>query len=449
MALANLVGHAMLSGCTGSGKSMAAVLICQQLVRSSPNGIGIGVIDAKGELVERLQKAVPLDHAAVLDFNSRKPVAYGLLVRRADESAAELVERRMEVFDDVLGRDNQTSLRMGRMLRNVLVVSVENDLPFFLVDYLLSNVALCRNLGIKASDNRVSDYFQHDFDRERNSTLPALQSRLDFLLRHEHLRVSFSAETCLDFGALMEAHRPILVNAGGPGMPRALSRVIQSLLASDLRRAIFSRVDRDYPYLWFIDEAQELFKRPSDVENLTALLTMSRSYGAYLALMTQSPTAACPHRDFLQQLVTNVTWMLMLRSANDDARLIEPGLPVSGRQVGYRSERGRFSYLRPEQERQAIMEAMADLPNQTGYLWVRGTKRPAIKCRLSNVETKHAEKDAVSKPDPDVHVDYEHHVRRLQALAMGTPRPARPARASLKCLSRLEQHLRAKANEAS
>lgn len=445
----DLLGHGLLCGSTGSGKSWAAVRMCQQIVASRQNGIGIGVIDAKGELVERLQKAVPLDNAAVLDFNSQKPVAFGLLVRRDDESPAELVERRMEVFDDVLGRDNQTSIRMGRMLRNVLIVATENDLPFFLIDHLLSNAALCRSLGMKASDSRVSNYFQHDFDRERNSTLPALQSRLDLILRHKVLSASFSAEACLDFGALMEARRPILVNAGGPEMPRALSRIVQSLLASDLRRAVFSRVDRSYPYLWFVDEAQELFKQSADIENLTALLTMSRSYGAYLALMTQSPTAACPSRDFLQQLMTNAKWMLMLRSPIDDARLIEPGLSISGRQVGYRSERGRFSYLRPEQERQATLQAIADLPNQTGYLWVRGIKRSAIKCRLSRVETNHFSTAAVSQPYPEVNVDYEHHVRRLRALALGTPKRARPARASLKGLSRLEQHLRAKANEAS
>lgn len=400
--------------------------------------MGIGVLDAKGELVERLQRALPLDPATILDFNSPSPISYGLLVPRFGETLAQLVERRMEVFEDVLGRDNHASLRMARMCRNVLSVAAEHRVPFLLTDYLLSHDDLCRTLGTKSADSRVANYFQNDFARERSSTLPALQSRLEFLVRHRVLSLSFSAETCLDLRGLMEAGKPILINVGGPGMPRALSRVVQSLLASDLRQAVFSRSNTSQPYLWFIDEAQELFKQPSDMANLMALLTMARSYGAHLALLTQSPTAACPSRDFLRQLVTNLRWMLMLRSAAEDARLIAPGLTLSGRQIGRQTDRGQFSFMGPDQERRAIVARISDLPNQRGYLWVRGSSRSAIECRLPRVEIQsHASVQALLQSPSLVSTDFEKHIHRLHGLAAGVSAPARPAGASLDGLSRL------------
>ena len=225
-------------------------------------------------------------------------------------------------------------------------------------------------------------YFAHDFERERNTTLPALAARLDFLLRDAVLCLSFGSDKFVDLRMAMDDGIFVLINTGGPRMPRLASRVTQSLILSDLRQAVFTRVLKDRPYFWFLDEAQALFGQRADVENLTSLLTMSRSFGGHLVLMTQSVVAACPDRAFLQQLETNVRWLLMFRTGPEDARLLETAVPVTGRVIRHRDDKGRTVRMRADQERRMLLRRIPNLPERTAYLWLRGTDRFASRIHL-------------------------------------------------------------------
>lgn len=380
----SLIGHGLIAGATGAGKSWAATAFAQQLVHAQgrPLPPAFGVVDPKGDLFERLMPVLSSRRSIALNFGLGEPVPYALLKPRAEETPEQLVERRMEVFSDLLGRDSVLSLRMGRMLRNLLSLAAEHNLAFPLIEFLLTNADLCRALGLNARHARVRAYFDNDFQRELNTTRPALQARLDFVLRNDILRLSFAADDFVDLRAAMDTGISVLCNVGGPGLSKSSADLIQSLVLSDLRQAVFARSTRELPYLWFVDEAQQLFARSSDTEHLTALLTMSRSFGVHLILMTQSLIAACPNRDLLNQLQTNIRWLVMLRSGPDDARLLEAAMPVTGRVVRHRYERGRLSYMTEEQERQMLLREISNLPQRTAYFWSRGRAASAMKIQL-------------------------------------------------------------------
>jgi hypothetical protein len=311
------------------------------------------------------------------DFAGSSPVPYALLKPRTSETAEELAGRLTQIFDDVLGRDSQLSLRMSRMLRSFLLLAIENELAFPLLELLFASPDLTERLALSSHSERVRLYFHSEFGRERNTTLPALSARLDFVLRHERLRLSFGAEDFIDLRAAMDEGRPVLINAGGPSMPRQLSRVIQSVVLSDLRQAIFARKEHKLPYLWFVDEAQCLFAQSADADNLTMLLSMSRSFGAHLALITQSLIAACPDRDLLASLETNLRWMLVFRCGLQDAQILEPAMPLTGQLVRQRHDHGRIAYMTPSQELTHRLREVTNLPPRMGFFWLRGAGMPA------------------------------------------------------------------------
>ena len=382
--------HGLVLGATGSGKSMAVISLIDQLRQREASGgesIGWGVVDAKGELVRRIQERLgPEDEAVTLDFSGHEPVPYGLLHCRHDESAEELVERRMAVFADVLGREGPLSLRMGRMLRAFLFLAVEQHFSFPTLECLFSNPDSATRLAKECLNGRVKSYFAADFNRERQSTLPALSARLDFLLRHERLRLSFSCHDFVDFRQLMDRGVPVLVCCGGPSVSRSLSATIQSLVLSDIRKDIFSRIKTDKQYLFFFDEAQCLFDRSGDVENLLSVLAMSRSFGTHLVLVTQSLKAALSSPEFVASLETNFRWLFSFRCGPSDAQILKPAIPLSGRVVRDRTSKGDISYMTPSQELSLRLDEVTNLDDRCGYFWLRGAGAKAVLVRSHTVE---------------------------------------------------------------
>jgi hypothetical protein len=350
---------------------------------------GVGVLDGKpeifswmaSEIAEGQYEPKPL----LLNFAGPDPVPYALLKPRIGENADRLIERRMEAFDDLLGRGGHLSLRMSRMLRNLLRLMVEHDLPFPLIEFLFAHADVVVHLADQLPDSRLRDYFADEFGRERQTTQLALSARLDSILRHQNLRLSFGSDTFVDFREAMDHGAIILVNAGGATLPRSHTRLIQSLVFSDIRQAVFERQERQRPFTWFIDEAQCLFSQPSDIENVSTLLSMARSFGVNLVLITQSLVAASPTVDFLSSLETNFRWLLLFRAGVKDAAIIEPALPVSGRVVRQRHGKGQISYLTPSQEVAERVRHIANLPLRHAYLWLRGASSTAVPLTIQSV----------------------------------------------------------------
>ena len=376
--------HGLILGATNSGKSSAALHLLGELsgeVRHNGLEIGIGLVDAKGELFDKLSRTLrPSPEPVVLDFSASQPVPYSLLKTRSGETDDGLVDRRMDVFSDLLGQDGHLSLRMTRMLRWFLALALEQNLAFPTLEYLFSYPDAAARFAKQSSNARLKSYFDSDFAREAKTTLPALSARLDVLLRNEKLRLSFGSRAFVDFKNSMDEGTPILVNCGGPGLSRSVRSLIQSLVMSDICQATFARANVARPFLWFLDEAQNLFAKSADVENIMTLLTMSRSFGTHLVLITQSLKAAIRHPAFAASLDTNFGWLLLFRCGLQDAQIIAPALPLS-RPVRGRASSHRGSYLTPQQEAAQRLDEITKFPQQTGYLWVRAAGANAILMR--------------------------------------------------------------------
>jgi hypothetical protein len=447
IALSAFEGHGVICGATGSGKSCAALSLMQQLIDLRRHGspVAFGVIDAKGELFQHargLFDGQDAGETTVLDFGCGA-APYALLHPRWGETPEVLIERRLDTLGDLLGRDGLLSLRMARMLRNLLSLAVEHALALPVLDALLSDPTLIEPLAQRSTDARLRAYFAAEFPRERQTTAPALGHRLAFLLRHEPLRLAFGAPDAPDLQFCMDRGMPILVNCGGPHLPRGLSRTIQSLVMSDLRQAIFARKRPTARYLWFVDEAQCLLSQPADADNLAAILAMARSFGTHVVLMTQSLTAASPTRDFLASLDTNLRWLWVFRCGLDDARLLEPGLTVSGRVIKRSARKGWYTYLTPEQERAARLRDVTSLPPRVGYFWLRGGAEKAVILRSHDVMVKRPSTSVRSPLGHQAISDARQHLERqeqqVRQLRSSTSPSRRQTATVVDILTRLEK----------
>ena len=110
-------------------------------------------------------------------------------------------------------------------------------------------------------------------------------------------------------------------------------RLLQGLLLSDIRQSVFSRREKDRPFLWICDEAQNFFLTEGLRDSMTDLLTMSRSFGTAFTLCTQNIAAAVQDPRLLKILHTIVRWSFSMRSEPADCRFLEVALPVTGRNL--------------------------------------------------------------------------------------------------------------------
>src|SRR2546427_7994820 len=134
-----------------------------------------------------------------------------------------------------------------------------------------------------------------------------------------------------DFRRFQDEGKIVLLNCFGENISRGVRRLLQALVLSDIRQAVFARRQKDISYLWLCDEAQNFFLTEKERDNMTDLLTMSRSFGAYFVFLTQNMSTAVQDPRMLKILYTNIRWSFSMRGEPGDCAFLKAVLPVTGR----------------------------------------------------------------------------------------------------------------------
>jgi hypothetical protein len=204
---------------------------------------------------------------------------------------------------------------------------------------------------------------------------------MESLFASEGVRLALSGSTSPDFRRLQNEGKIVLVNCAGPSITRGVRLLLQGLVLSDIRQAIFARPNNPpVAYLWLCDEAQNFFLTRQQQENMADVLTMGRSFGTFFCFLCQNLTTAVSDSRILETLHTNIRWSLTLRGTPRDAQFLRAALPVTGRHV--RPDPHPFrerTFYSPEEERSLVLEGVAHLPDRTGYLWLKTRSPEAIK----------------------------------------------------------------------
>ena len=400
----------LTTGGMGAGKTMFAMLPIMEMIRLLPGlkNMSFGVLDAKGELFERAlyllgKRLAELRGEAreelarrivVIDFSSREAVSpYNILARWPYTDQDFFVTSRLETLRELLPAGEKLSLRGAAVLKNILMLLAEFNLPLTYLEGVLGDDAFRQKLLLRSKNGAVRVYFQRYFLQEGKQTIAALRARMEALFASEGVRLALSGSTAPDFKRLQNEGKIVLVNCAGPTITRGVRLLLQGLVLSDIRQSIFARPNNPpVTYLWYADEAQNFFLTKQQQENMADILTMARSFGSFFYFLCQNLSTAIPDARILEQLHTNIRWSLTLRGTPRDAQFLRSALPVSGRLARpdpqpFR-ERTVFS---PEEERSLVLEGIAHLPDRVGYLWLKTRSAEAIKLSTSRVELPEGE----------------------------------------------------------
>lgn len=409
--LAEFVGSCgIATGGMGSGKTMAACLVLERLIADLPQlrSMAFGVLDAKGELFDRAlyllvwrlqtlegeEREELLRRIVVIDFSSRDALSsYNILSRWAYTERDFFVTSRLETLRELLPAGEKLSLRGADVLKNVLSLLSEFGLPLTYLDQVLSSETLRQKLIRRAKNPLVRHYFGRHFAQEGRQTIAALRVRMDSLFASEGVRLALAGSTAPDFRTLQNEGKIVLINCAGPSISRGVRLLLQGLVLSDIRQAIFARPNNPpVTYLWLADEAQNFFLTKQQQENMADSITMARSFGSFFCFLCQNLMTSVQDARILEQLYTSIRWSLTLRGTPRDAQFLRPALPVTGRRVrpDPHPYRERKTYSLGE-ERALALEGIAHLPDRTGYFWLKARSPEAIKIRTRSLALPEAE----------------------------------------------------------
>jgi hypothetical protein len=396
---------AITTGGMGSGKTMAACLVLEAMIARMPGlrSMSFGILDAKGELFDRAAYLLArrleelegraqeelLRRIVIIDFSSRTAVSpYNILSRWPYTEPDFFVTSRLETLCELLPAGEKLSLRGASVLKNVLTLLTEFGLPLTYLNQVLESETLRSRLLARSKNPEVKFYFGRHFAQEGKATIAALRARMDSLFASDGVRLALSGSTAPDFQRLQSAGSIVLINCAGQSITRGVRLLLQGLVLSDIRQAIFARPNQPpVTFLWMADEAQNFFLTRQQQEDLSDILTMGRSYGSFFSFLCQNISTAVPDSRVLEILHTNIRWSLTLRGTPRDNQFLRAALPVTGRRLRpdphpYR-ERTTYS---AEEERSLALEGIAHLPDRTGYLWLKTRSPEAIKIRTQRID---------------------------------------------------------------
>jgi len=397
--------YSLVTGGTGSGKTCFALTILKAIIDSLPsNSSGFGILDPKGDLfhgslfllLQRLNSLNQTDPPAakelrrrivIYDFGSRDPVSsYNILARWPDTEAEFFASNRAEMLLDLLAGSDKLSLGGTAVLQRLLLLLSEFNLPLTYIDEVLAEAPLLNQLISESKNEAAKTYFARQFPAVPKATIAALRRRVEALFSSGSVRSALAGNTAPDFRRMQDEGKIVLVSCFGQSISRGVRRVLQGLVLSDIRQAVFARRSPDRPYLWLCDEAQNFFLTEKLRDNMSDLLTMSRSFGTFFMYLTQNMSTAVQDARMLKVLYTNIRFSFSMRGEPSDCAFLKSALPVTGRRMRPKADPfAEQTFCTPSEERGLLLDEIANLSDRVGYLWLKTYASEAIPMKTADL----------------------------------------------------------------
>ncbi|HYR88513.1 MAG TPA: DUF87 domain-containing protein [Terriglobia bacterium] len=417
--------HSIITGGTGSGKTMAALLLIDALLSVPDPRCSFGVLDAKGELFERTLylvarklETLPAPDAerlrnriVIVDLSSQDVLSsYNIASPWSGSDLDFFATSRLGTFQELLPAGDSLTLRGSAIVKHVLMLLAEHRLPFSYVDRVIASEPLRMKLLAKSKEQDLRDYFRFHFPNEGRATISAVRGRIaSALLSSLSLKLALSGNHAPDLRAIQDEGKICLINCAGPNISRTTARTLQALFISDIRQSVFARKAKTRPYVWVCDEAQHCYRTRQLRENMTELLTMSRSFGSFFLSLTQNLTTAVQDGETLETIHTNIRWSLTLPGSSKDGAFLQPAFPVTGRMPKPRlNPYAPVEFYSVSEERSQLLAGLASLPPRTGWLWLKSKSGEAIKIQTHALDLPEGDafSEAVDRIRQDSSIGY-------------------------------------------
>lgn len=315
--------HTHIIGATGTGKStLLSSLICQDIAQ----GEGVAVLDPHGDLIDTILAHIPhtrINDVIVIDpSDTEYPVSFNILKAHSD------IER------EVLSSDLVTAFRkystswgdqMNSVFANAILAFLENTKGGTLVDLrrFLIEKPYRESFLQSVSDPSIVYYWKKEYPLLKTNSIGAILTRLDAFLRPRLIRNMVAQEKGIDFEAVLNQKKILLVKLSQGLIGAENSYLLGSFVVSKINQAALARQETiNRPnFFVYIDEFQH-FITPS----LAHMLSGARKYHVGLTLAHQDiQQVQKQDGEVLHSLLSNAGTRICFRSGDADAKRLAEG----------------------------------------------------------------------------------------------------------------------------
>ncbi len=317
--------HLHILGATGTGKStLTHSLICQDM----QHGVGCCVLDPHGDVIDTVLRSVPkerINDVVLIDpSDSDYPVGFNILSAHSD------LEREL-LASDLVALFKRFSTSWGDQLHSVLANAVMaflynrhpghlGDLRKFLIEPQFRTHVLS-----SCTDEELIYYWQKEYPLLKTSSIGSILTRLDSFLRPKPIRNMVCQHKGLDFTALMDSKKIILVKLSQGLIGAENSYLLGACIVAKLQQAAMARQQQSIasrqPFFCYIDEFHHFV-----TESMNSILSGARKYSFGLVLVHQDMAQVQKHdADIASSLMSNVGTRICFRLSDTDAKRMQEG----------------------------------------------------------------------------------------------------------------------------
>lgn len=366
-----LMGHALVQGSSGAGKTVFVETLLAQLLQRDLAQPMI-LIDPKGDLagfdvwLGALSATLPplererfLGSVQVLAPFRNPDVELNLLAPTGEEPELQA----LDVTDAIsTGLDSDPSYeRLWPLLTCVLAAAIQVGMTLLEVPTLLTDEALQRQVAERLPEGYTKERLLERIKGTPRATIQALLARLDRLLLTSVARRLLSARRCFSWESRLHRGITILNLAEPPAGQAALAQLFGGVLTSRLTRALLARPvnDSTRPLMVVVDECHEVLMRRT-----------GEAMGRLLALVRYKKVAIWNLLQDLVQLERRAPELVPLLQANTRLLFIFASSPSSVRWLApfvpddlLRARPGQRSGA-AEAARRAFLDELCRLPQR-------------------------------------------------------------------------------------
>jgi hypothetical protein len=317
--------HMHIIGTTGTGKS---TLLLKLIIQDIENGLGIGVLDPHGDLIEKILGYIPeerFDDVVLLDpSDSNYPVGLNILSAYSELDKTVLSSDLVGVF-----RRLSTSWgdQMNSIFGNAILAFLESKEGGTLMDLrqFLIEKEYRRSFLETVQDSDVIYYWQRVFPQLGGRLQAPILTRLDTFLRPKPIRNMVAQKEGLNFQNILDSKKIFLAKLaqGLIGMENAY--LLGTIIVSKFHQAAMARQakavgEREDFYL-YVDEFQNFV-----TESMTEMLSGARKYHFGLVLAHQELRQLWARdSELASSVISNPGTRICFRLGDFDAKKLEDG----------------------------------------------------------------------------------------------------------------------------
>jgi len=317
--------HMHIIGATGTGKS---TLLLKLIIQDIENGLGVGVLDPHGDLIDRILGYVPeerFDDVVLLDpSDSDYPVGLNILSAYSEQDKTVLSSDLVGVF-----RRLSTSWgdQMNSIFGNAILAFLESERGGTLMDLrsFLVEKDYRRSFLETVEDQDVIYYWQKVFPQLRGRLQAPILTRLDTFLRPKPIRFMVAQKEGLNFQSILDGRKIFLAKLAHGLIGVENAYLLGTIIASKFHQAAMARQaksvsERENFYL-YIDEFQNFV-----TESMTEILSGARKYNFGLVLAHQELRQLWSRdTELANSVISNPCTRICFRLGDFDAKKLEDG----------------------------------------------------------------------------------------------------------------------------